>query len=76
MKLVSLLSVAASLSGAAFVLGIAFDAPALALFTITVSAAVLLIVSYDYAPRLKPAKATVPAGPARRRRRYALPLAA
>ena len=72
MKIISFLSVAAIFSGAAFLLGVALDAPALAFFTVSVSAAVLLIASYDYTPRRIPAQSFVPA----RRRRYTLPLAA
>ena len=74
MKLISLLSRAATFSGVAFVLGLALGAPASFLFTITVSAAILLITFYDYAPRLKTAPLAMPTRS--RRRRYTLPLAA
>ncbi|MSU23598.1 MAG: hypothetical protein EXS32_07215 [Opitutus sp.] len=50
-KLVSLLSRFAALGLAAFVLGVTFDAQALALFALAAGALVLLIAAGDYAPR-------------------------
>jgi hypothetical protein len=51
MKLISLLARLALAGLAAFVLGVAFDAHALALFAFTTSALVLLVAAGDYAPR-------------------------
>jgi hypothetical protein len=74
MKTVSFLLRAASVSGAAFLFGLVFNAHALGFFITTAAISVLLIAAHDYAPpRLRPAIAAPSRIP---RRRYTLPLAA
>jgi len=71
MKLVPLLTRVAALSFAAFLAAVAFNAAALAAFTLAAGAFVMLIASHDYVPRpglALPRKAVVvdfPAAPAR-----------
>lgn len=68
MKLVSFLTHTAAVSGATFLLGLAFDAHALALFSTTAAASILLIASHDYAPRLAGEKISSPSAVVSRRR--------
>ncbi len=68
MKLIAFLSRLATLALAAFVLGVALDTQALALFAFTASTFVLLIAAGDYAPpafrELRPIAAVVDFPPA------------
>jgi hypothetical protein len=74
MKTTSFLSRAALLTSVAFLLGLAFDVQALALFSLAICVYLLLVVVNDYAKVASRAGgATVPAP---RRARHAMPLAA
>ena len=80
MKLLSILAHATLLSAAAFLLGLAFDVQAFLLFSLAVTAPLLLIAFRDYlSPAAAPARWRTPPIPARNmspRRKYKLPFAA